>query len=402
MAGRAMTMDATADRSSGDRSSIVTAERPIAASWSGVESPWELAARAAAPWPLWSLVAALGIPGPRHVPAWIQGAFVLSVVFTLMVLWTHRPERRAVMRWMPAAIGTGLMGELLANALTDMGQNAGLSQLADAPRALVVLLLCAAVYEVAPIVAATSRMTPTERRWRSLDVGAYLTFALVAAGAYVWDPIWDGDLWRMSPWMAVVIAFPFAAARCGVDRETRLPSPKVRGEVSYGFALIAWVLLVAIVAAEWHELSRAMWRLRWGAQPLEGVLGVLPASSFVLSLLASVVLFVRALMVRHAPHGSVAGTGDGGITLERAGIEEPTWVALDGGPMPVLGSVVTLLGARRRSPDAGPFRDGAPRLRARRAWEGTPRELARILGHRAAAWAAWAGASGLGVLFQLW
>jgi hypothetical protein len=402
MAGRVMTMDATADRSSTDRSSIATAERPISASWSGVESPWEVAARAAAPWPMWSLVAAFGIPGPAHVPAWIQGALALSAVFTLMVLWAHRPERRALMRWIPAAIGTGLMGELLANALTDMGRAQGLSELADAPRALVVLLLCGAVYEIAPIVAATSRLTPRERRWRSLDVGAYLAFALLAAGAYVWDPIHDGALWRMSPWMAVVIAFPFAAARCGVDREMPLPSPKVRGGVYYGLAILGWAILIAVVAADWPSLSRGVWRLRWGAQPLEGVLGVLPALSLVLSLFASVILFARAWVVRHAPHGSVADTGDGGFTLDRAGIEEPTWVALDGGPMPVDGTVVTLLGARRRSPDAGPFRDGAPRLRARRAWEGTPRELARILSHRAAAWATWAAVSGLGVAFQLW
>ena len=109
----------------------------------------------------------------------------------------------------------------------------------------------------------------------------------------------------------------------------------------------------------------------------------------------------RAAGPRSAPHGTVAQSADGGLTLERNGVA-PTSVALDGGALsPEDGTLVTLLGVRRRPAGVGPFRDGAPQWRARRAWLGSPGELSRSLRHRAARWALWAAVSGLGVLVAL-
>jgi hypothetical protein len=105
--------------------------------------------------------------------------------------------------------------------------------------------------------------------------------------------------------------------------------------------------------------------------------------------------------VRHAPTGVVVAVGDKGITLER-GTDEPQQVAIEMGPLPPEGATVTLLGARRQPPDVGPFRDGAPLLRARRAWVGAPDALARALTHRAAGWFVWAAACELGIWLRLW
>src|SRR5690606_12714612 len=130
-------------------------------------------------------------------------------------------------------------------------------------------------------------------------------------------------------------------------------------------------------------------------------LWALPLLSAALSLVAAAQLFALARSVRRAPSGVVTGTGDGGVTLELPGEEEPTWVAIESGATPAQGATVTLLGVRERSADVGPFRDGAPRLSARRAWDGPPARLARALAHRAALWLAWAAASALGLWLRV-
>lgn len=402
MSGRTMTTDAALDTTP---TSAPALPRRSSRSWEGIESSWVMAARAAAPWPLWSLLAVLAMPGASHVPAFMHGVLALSAVLATMVWVSHRPNPRALGRWTAAVLGTGLMGELLANALTDMGREAGLATLEDPARGIAVWVLCVAVYEVAPIVATSSRLTRTEQRPRSLDVVAHLTFVLLAAAAYAFDPSLRGDasaLWRLSPWMAVAIALPFAAARCGPDRDATLPSSPPVGASLWPLVPIAWGLLIAMIAGEWSQLSRAVWELRWGATPLEGVLLVMPAVSLVFSAAAAAVLLARAWLVRRAPRGTVADIGQGGVTIEREGIEEPSWVAVESGPLPERGAVVTLLGARLSSPDAGPFRDGVHRWLARRVWLGSPKELARVLTHRAAAWLGWAALCAMGILIQLW
>lgn len=397
MLARAMTMDATIEGSSGAPKGETAAP---AQAWRGVESPWVLAAWAAAPWPLWSLAAFLGIPGADHVPAFSHGVLALSVVLAGMAVWTHRPPLRSALRWTGVILGTGLMGELLANALTDMGRSGGVAELSDGARALVVWALAFAAYEIAPIIAVTSRLVRSEKRSIGIDVIAHALFLLLAAGAYVWDPTW-GTAWRVSPWMAVAVALPFAAARCGPERPARLPSPHVRGGALFGIAAIVWGLLAILAASRIDQLQASLHAMRWGVDPLEGVLGVLPALSLVLSLVAAALLLLRAQRMRTTASGVITEVGDRGITIEH-GTDEPTSVAIDAGPLPELGTTVTLIGVTTNRPNRGPFRDGAPMMRARRAWVGRPEELARATSHRAAGWLTWAAVSAGGLLVWLW
>lgn len=373
----------------------VRAERSLAAAWDGTESPWVVAAKAAAPWPLWSLAFALGAPGATP---WLHGVLALSVVFGVMVVWVHRPPMRAALtKWLPSVLGTGLMGELLANALTDMGREAGLSEVSDASRAIVTALVCVCIYEVAPTIAAASRVSPREHRTRALDVGAYTAFALCVGAAYAWEPTSNGG-WYLSPWIAALIALPLAAVRSGARSPATLPGLLARQGIMAALALVIWLVVGAMffgVLPELSDSARRAWR--WGTDPLEGALWALPALSLVLSVIAAARLFWRGLAARHTPSGRVTSLGDGGFTLERAGEEEPAWVAIEGEALPPEGAVVTLLGVRVRPADAGPFRDGAPTMRARRAWLGTPDELASALQHRAAGWVVWAAVSALGL-----
>lgn len=373
----------------------IRAERALTSAWDGTESPWVVAAKAAAPWPLWSLALLIGAPGATP---WLHGVLALSFVFGAMVVWVHRPPLRvALARWLPSVLGTGLMGELLANALTDMGRAGGLSAASDLARAIATGLVVVALYEIAPTVAAACRVSPREHRTVALDAVAYTAFALCVGGAYVWAPTSRGG-WYLSPWIAALIALPLAAVRSGPRAAAILPGPPARRGVMVALALVAWLLIGAIFAGALPELRDSLRRTwRWGTDPLEGALWALPALSLLLSLLAAASLFARGLRARHAPSGRVTGLGDGGLTLERAGDEEPAWVAIEGEPLPPEGAAVTLLGVRTRSADAGPFRDGAPTIRARRAWAGTPDELARVLEHRAAGWLVWAAACALGL-----
>ena len=393
-------MKALADVPIESSPSPVRAERSRVSAWDGTESPWVVAAKAAAPWPLWSLAFALGAPGATSWlgGVWLHGIFALSAVFAVMVVWVHRPPMRAALtRWLPSVLGTGLMGELLANALTDMGRDAGLAEVSDASRAILTALVCVCIYEVAPTIAAASRVSPREHRTRALDVGAYLAFGLCVGAAYAWEPTSNGG-WYLSPWIAAVIALPVAAVRSGARGPARLPGPLVQQGIMTALALVAWLVFGAVffgVLPELSDSARRAWR--WGTDPLEGALWALPALSLVLSLIAAASLFARALRARHTPSGRVTSLGDGGLTLERAGEDEPAWVAIEGGALPPEGAVITLLGVRVRPADAGPFRDGAPTMRARRAWLGTPEELASALKHRAAGWLAWGAVSALGL-----
>ena len=367
----------------------------LTSSWDGTESPWVVAAKAAAPWPLWSLAFALGAPGTTR---WLHGVLALSLVFGVMVVWVHRPPLRvALTRWLPTVLGTGLMGELLANALTDLGRAGGLSEVSDLARAIFTALVCVCIYEVAPTLAAASRVSPREHRARALDAAAYIAFGLCVWAAYAWEPTSNGG-WYLSPWVAALIALPLATVRSGPRRAASLPGPLARQGIMTGLALVAWLVFGAMffgVLPELGDSARRTWR--WGTDPLEGALWALPALSLVLSLVASASLLSRALRARHTPSGRVTSLGDGGLTLERAGEEEPAWVAIEGDALPPEGALVTLLGVRVRPADAGPFRDGAPTMRARRAWLGTPDELASALKHRAAGWLVWAAVCALGL-----
>lgn len=369
--------------------------------WDGTESPWLVAAWAAAPWPLWALVAWVGTPGGAMVPSWIHGPLALSIVLAAMVIWAQRPSWRQVGRWVPSILGTGLMAELLADALTDMGRSGGIAGLDDPARAIATWTICVAIYEVAPIVAASSRITRSERRIWSLDLIAHAGFVGAALLTYRYDPI-HGELWRMSPWLAAAITLPLAAARCGPVRPARLPDTQVRGAVLWGLAAVAWALAIAMTAASTRAIEGSLHDMRWGVSPIEGVLLALPATSALLSLGAAGWLVARALGVRRAPRGVVARVGDRSLTLEVEGAEEPLTVALDEGEIPDEGQTVTLLGATRRRTEAGPFRDGVPSWRARRAWVGAPGSMAEGLTQRAAAWTAWAGLSAIGLLMLLW
>lgn len=396
MTAHAMTMDAAID---GSRSRPEARAEPSPATWRGHESPWVLAARAAAPWPLWSALALVGVPGAAHVPALSHGIFALAAVLAAMGWWTHRPERRAGLRWVAAVLGTGLLGELLANALTDMGRAPGLGAASDGARALSVWLIAVLVYEVAPILAATSRVARTERRSLPLDLAAHAGLLLLAAGAWAWPPTW-GTAWFVSPWLAVALALPLAAARSGPEREAPLPAPHPRAGLLFGLAAIAWALLVAIALLRLDAIRASIHAMRWGVEPLDGVLLALPLASLALSLVAAAALVGRARRVRKSAHGTIAEVGDGGVLLDRGG-DEPTSVAIAQGPLPEAGATVTLIGAGVEPPGVGPFRDGAPLLRAQRAWSGAPDALARTIRQGAGRWLLAAAFAALGVLLRL-
>ncbi|MEC7518419.1 MAG: hypothetical protein VYE22_01070 [Myxococcota bacterium] len=386
---------------------------PRRAAWTGAESPALGAARALAPWPVWALILALGVPGALHLGRLVHGPFALALVLGLMVLWTHRPARRSAARWLAAVLGSGLMAELLANAVTDMGRARGFGGLDDAGRAIGVMVGCVAIYEVAPILAATSGITREERRWIGLDLVAYPLFALAALACFAWAPYRDPGMlyapppeslplaWKASPWMAALIALPFAAARCGPTRALRIPPPSARGATPWLLAAMAWAAAIGFGLAERDALDDALWAMRRGASPAGGALLLLPALSALSALGAAGWLLSRAAVVRHAPSGVARASADGGLTLERDGVEEPTHVAMDRGAQPAEGAAVTLLGARRDPPEIGPFRDGAPRLRAERAWPGPRQALSRSLTQRAGWWTAGAALGALGALVQL-
>ncbi|MCB9594161.1 MAG: hypothetical protein H6719_15625 [Sandaracinaceae bacterium] len=395
MTAHAMTMDAAIE---GPNSPAEARSESPPVAWRGYESPWVLAAIAAAPWPIWSLIALFGIPGGGVLPR-SQGVLALALVLAVMGVWTHRPSGRSATRWFLTVLGTGLLGELLANALTDMGRAPGLGAASDLQRAGTIWLICVTVYEVAPIVAASARVARSERRSLPLDLTAHAGFLLAAAGAYAWQPTW-GTSWFVSPWLAVAIALPLAAARSGPDREAATPTPHPRGGVLFGLAGLGWAMLGLVVVARLGMIRESLHDMRWGVEPADGVLLVIPMVSALLSSIAAAALLVRARAVRRTVSGTISEVGDGGVTIDRGG-DEPTSVAIERGPLPVVGQRVTLIGAGVHPPGVGPFRDGAPQLRARRAWLGSPDELARSLRQRAARWLAWGAVGAFGVLLRL-
>lgn len=363
--------------------------------WDGRESPAIVAAWAAAPWPLWCLIAFAGIRAP------LSGPLAFSIVLALMALWAHRPPLRAALRFSASVIGTGLMGELVVGALMKMETPLTLARGHDLARAAIVWLVCLAIYEVAPIVAAGSRMMPREHRSRAFDLCAHAAFLAIAALAYASVPrvALSGELYltsHVSPWNAAIFALPLAAARSGPRREARLSAAR-QGAMwipAAGLALVAAV----VIAADGSRLGDVLRYVhRYGLDPIAGVLFALPFAAVVLSTLAAVLLLARSIGARSSEAGIVLTVAEDGITLERTGLEAPMWIAIEDGPMPAEGSTVTLIGLRERSVDVGPFRDGAPRWIARRVFLGTPRELSRTLGRRAGGWLAWAAASAVGL-----
>lgn len=365
-------------------------------SWDGRESPWVLAATAVAPWPLFSLVFALGVPGGSWAPGWLHGPLALSSVFGLMVVWVHRPAPRiALTRWMPSVLVAGLTLELLANALAEGHQGLG----AQPARGLATFITCVAVYELGPILAAACGLGSTEHRSRALDVPSYVAFGLCALAAALWEPTARG--WFLSPWIAALVALPFATFRSGPSRVVGLRPAVPCVGLSAGLATVAWLVFGAIffgIFTDLAESARRTWR--WGTDPLEGALWALPTLSLLFSMLAALGLLRRARLVAHAPSGRVAGLREGGLVLERAD-DEPACVELEAGKPPPEGATVTLLGARPANADIGPFRDGAALLRARLAWCGPPERLASALKHRAAGWIVWAAASALGLWLRM-
>ena len=378
----------------------VSASRASVMKWDGRESGWTSAARAAAPWMLWSLVLWLGVPGGAELSRVVQGPFALALVLVSMVVFAHRLELAKIARFVPAILGTGLMAELLANAVTDMGRRAGLAATSDLVRGLVVWLICVAVYEVAVIVAVNSRIGASDKRRPALDLGAHALFLALALAAYWHHP--RAGAWWISPWTATALALPFAAARCGAVRPAELPLPSARGRALVGLAFVLWLLAATVAASKGRELGWTLATLaRRGLSPADGALLALPLLSLLLSLLAAGTLLVRGLAARRALSGRVASGDECGLTLERAAPDEPALVALESSVGPATGEVVTLFGVRPKRPDAGPFRDGAPRLVATGFYAGTPSALRAALMQRAAGWLAWAAVGALGVLARL-
>src|SRR5690349_21233056 len=98
---------------------VANAPRARTMHWDRRESGWAHAARAAAPWMLWSIVVWAGVPGTA--PDFLQGPLAFSIVLAAMVFFAFRPPWQRALRFVPAIVGTGMMGELVANALTDAG-----------------------------------------------------------------------------------------------------------------------------------------------------------------------------------------------------------------------------------------------------------------------------------------
>lgn len=331
-------------------------------------------------------MAAVGVPDTN-------GVLALSVVFGLMVALTHRPPQHVVWaRWLPSVLAVGLAGELLVGVSRAMA-------LASGAPALATWLACVGTYELAPAIAAGAGVTARERRSPAIDVVAHTSFVLLALTAYTWDARAG---WYVSPWMAAAVALPLATVHCGATSPLHLAPARDREGITVGLALLAWLVVAALFLGDLRDLSEAAARAwRFGTDAREGLLWTFPVLSFVLSIAAALSLLVRAPRVRSAPFGRVNDVHDDGITLERAGDEEPSWVVIERGPMPRKGELVTLIGVAPQPADVGPFRDGAPRLRAARAWVGTPDELARALAYRAAVWLAVAALGTLGIWLRL-
>ena len=356
-------------------------------------------AAAAAPWPLWSAIVVLGVPGSLSPSPLLHGVLALCTVLALMVIYTHRPSVRSSTRWLFALVGTGLIGELLANAVTDMGQRVVLGEAQDGVRAIAMWLACVAAYEVAPIVAASSRIMRSEPRFRAADVGVHLLFLVAAFGTYHYRPTW-GTSWVVSPWWVLALVLPLAAARSGPTRPARLPQPNPRGGVLAGAAVIVWVLLAVLVVGSRDSIGRSLHEMRWGLDAADGALLALPVASILASLAAAAALLLRAHRVRGASAAEIIETSDGGFAVQ-FGDRGAASIELDGSDGLQVGGTVTVLGSERQARDAGPFRDGLPHVPARNMFSGRPAALARALTHRAAGWMIWAAAGGVGLLLRL-
>lgn len=380
-----------------------------AARFRGRESFWVLAAMAAAPWPLFCAVFAFAIPGPHAArtpwsfwtdgppPAQLfHGPLAIALVLGAMAVWTHRPKGRALGRWWTTILGMGAMGELVANALTDMGRSERtLADLPTAGRALLVWITLIAIFELTPILASAAGMAKRERRLGATSLGLHAGFLALAGLAAQFGPTTTatGAVWFVSPWLAAVLVIPLATARSGPPQTTRLPDRTGRAGPLFGLAALAWLMALGFAVAEYDTLSSLPRTLRFGADPRASAMLAAPAMACLSALVAAFSLLRTGSRAERAPSGTVVDASDGGFTLERTGEEKPMWVALDAGPLPAVGTEVTLVGPRPAPRASGPFRDGAGKWRARRAWDGPPRSLQGALRRRAAGWLAWAGCS---------
>ncbi|MGE0787290.1 MAG: hypothetical protein AB7S26_16580 [Sandaracinaceae bacterium] len=370
--------------------------------WDGSLSVWVAAARAAAPWPAWALLAMFAMPG-EHASPWLGGPFALSMLVAAMVLVAHRPPRRAAWRWISATLGTGLLLEIASVAVTDMGRREGLAGLAEPARMLSTWLAAVAVYEVAPIVAASSRVSAHEHRSRSLDVVAHAGFVLLALASRM-APTY-GELWAGSPWLGAFVAAPLAAARCGQLGTLNAAVPRVRAPVPWMLAAIVWGIAIVVAIGSRGAIAESLHGMRWGLTPSRAVMLASSSLAILLSLATAAWFAWRGMQVRGAPSGKVASKDERTLTLDLDDGDEPVRIklgdALDTGDYPAVGARVTLLGTTKDRAGKGPFRDGRDAWRAHGAWGGAPDELSRTLWQRAGEWTAWAGSSAIGLVMLL-
>ncbi|MFK7989665.1 MAG: hypothetical protein AB8I08_26845 [Sandaracinaceae bacterium] len=411
MNAHAMTMDAAIDPlpKPGHR-----APAEASARFAGRESFWVLSAIAAAPWPLFCIVFAFGVPGPHAARTpwsfWtdgppearlLHGPLAIALVLGAMAVWTHRPKGRALGRWWTTVLGMGVLGELVANALTDMGRSErALADLPTAARAVLVWVTLVALFELTPILASAAGMAKREQRLGVTSVALHAVFLGLAGLTAQFAPTMTstGAVWFVSPWLVAALVIPLATARSGPPHTTRLPDVSGRAGPLFGLAALAWLMAAGFAVVEHEALTELPRALRFGADPRASVLFAAPAVACVAALVAVISLLRTGSLAERAPTGTVVDASDGGFTLERAGHEKPMWVALDAGPLPAVGAEVTLVGSRPAPRSSGPFRDGAGKWRARRAWTGPPQSLNGALRRRAAGWLAWAGCSFAGAL----
>lgn len=374
----------------------------------GMESTWVLTALAAAPWPLFCGLALLGVPGPHAArtpwsfwtdgpPAGhlLHGPLAVAAALGVAGVWAHGARRAASWRWGATLLGMGTMGELVANALTDMGRSeAGLAELPVAGRALLVWVTAVALFELTPILASAAGLRRDEPRRGAFWLTMHGLFMALAGLAAVWGPTASstGARWFVSPWLAAAVVLPAAAARFGPPRAQRLPAPAGRAGPLWALAWLGWFMTAGLVVAEADSLATLPGAWRFGLDPRASVLLVAPALACLSALLAAADLLWDAHRSERALSGTVLDAADGGFTLERVG-SPAHWIALEDAPLPEVGREVTLLGARPAAHTHGPFRDGASKWRARRVWTGPPNSLASALRRRAAGWLGWAAVS---------
>ncbi|MGF1469200.1 MAG: hypothetical protein ACFCGT_24000 [Sandaracinaceae bacterium] len=269
-------------------------------------SPWTTAARSLLPLPVAValLLAPLALPGRADAwatpPAGLVGPLAFALALAALVLGVHRPALGPALRWMSAVVGAGLTGELLAAGGADLVDPAALGS--PALRALSVVLAGSVLYELAPLVAASSRIMAAEWRSASLDLTAY-SLLLGLAGLAAATPAPRADLgpeaglqWVVSPAMATAALLPLAATRCG-PRPSIAPArpPRVSARGPWVVALLGWTVVALVAGRLGPRLAGvlpAWWRR--GLPVADGVLVALLATSLLLCLAACAARLAQA------------------------------------------------------------------------------------------------------------